>query len=38
MTVDPLSPEQLRVAAEIDAEAARLLKRGGDEALLAGML
>ena len=38
MTEDPLSPEQLRVAAEVDAEAARLLKRDGDETLLAGML
>ena len=38
MAEDPLSPEQLRVAAEVDAEAARLLKRDGDETLLAGML
>ena len=37
MTVNPLSPEQLRIAAQIDSEVARLLKQGGDEALLAGV-
>ena len=37
MTVNPLSPEQLRIAAQIDSEVARLLKQGGDEALLVGV-
>ena len=37
MTVNPLSSEQLRIAAQIDSEVARLLKQGGDEALLVGM-
>ena len=37
MTVNPLSSEQLRIAAQIDSEVARLLKQGGDEALLVGV-
>jgi hypothetical protein len=34
----PLTQAQLDTAADINAEVTRLLKRGGDEALLMGML